>query len=110
MSDPRTLAALVDELLTVQEQMEPLKAREADLKARIRNAAEPGENAAGTHTVTLAPSRRLDLTAIAKAYPATEHPELYVLTPDTKKVRANLAPAAVDGFMKESGEPRVTIK
>lgn len=33
-----------------------------------------------------------------------------MLTPDTKKVRANLAPAAVDGFMKESGEPRVTIK
>ena len=110
MSDPRNLAALVDELLTVQEQMEPLKAREADLKARIRDAAEPGENAAGTHTITLAPSRRLDLTAIAKAYPAETYPQLYTSTPDTKKVRAAFAPAVLDGFMKESGEPRVTIK
>lgn len=107
MSD---LSTLVDDLLSVQEAMEPLKAREADLKARIREAAQPGENAAGAHTVTLTPNRRLDLAAVAKAYPATEHPELYRLEPTATNVRKHLAPADVDAFMKETGDPRVSIR
>jgi len=108
-----TLTALADQLARVQEQLGPLREREAALKAEIRSnlaSLGPGEYLAGDHLVVAAATRRLDPKLIEQDYPATTHPQFYKLTVDTAAVRRELAPAAVDEHMRIAGDMAITVR
>lgn len=106
-----TLTPIADRLAEITATKAALETEEKTLKAQIRNLAPgPDTYAAGTHVVTVSANRRLALDKLADDYPATEHPYLYALTPDAKKVRAHLAPDDVDRYMIPAGEDRITVR
>lgn len=107
------LAPLAEHLAEVQRAVAGLKREEAQIRAAIRaltDTAGPGTYGAGNHAITISLNRRLDLDAVAAAYPPAQYPNLYTLKPDTALVRANLTPAQVDDLMVEAGEPRITVR
>ena len=111
--DTDTLGKLADRLVKVQLALQPLRDEEAALKAQIREllaAKGPGKYAAGGHVVNAQATRRLDLDAIAKAYPANERPSLYTLKPDTKKVRASLPPDEIEQYMVTGGDLKIGLE
>lgn len=102
---------LITQLLQAQENLDTYKQLVDDLKAQIRAYyGEAGSHTVNGHTVSLSEQRRLDMNAIAQAYPADTHPELYVLMPDTKKVRTAIAPADLEQFNKPLGDLRLSVK
>lgn len=98
------LAPLAAELATVQEKINDLRDQESTLKAQILDLThgDPATYGAGNVDVIVSQASRLNLAAIAKAYPATTHPQLYALTPDTKAVRHYLAEADLEPFLTRS--------
>lgn len=107
------LAPLLNELADVQARLEPLKETEVDVKARIREALAtvgPGTYEAGGHVLNAGVTRRVDVDAVAAAHPVDTHPQLYRLVPDVAAIRANLAPAELDGFMTVAGDMRIGLK
>lgn len=106
-----TLAPIAARLVELANARATIEAEEKVLKAQIRDLVPgPDTYTAGTATITVAANRRLALDKVAADYPAAEHPYLYDLTPDTKKVRAKLSPADVDRYMVPVGEDRITVK
>lgn len=94
------LGPLLNELAGIQSRLEPLKEAEADVKARIREAVAavgPGTYEAGGHVLNAGITRRVDVDAVAQAYPVTDNPQLYKLVPDLAAIKKNLSPAVVEG-------------
>lgn len=77
-------------------------ALEANKAAILAATDGPDKYAAGPLTIEVTQASRLDLAAIAKAYPVNDHPQLYKLTPDTKAVRHHIAEADLDAFTVHS--------
>ena len=107
------LAPLAAEKATIDEQVAALTERRDTIVQAIRDlvaTSGPGTYGAGDREVVVQLNRRLDLAKLAADHPVESNPELYKLTPDTKLVRANLAPADVDRYMVPAGLDKVTVK
>lgn len=108
--DQGTLATLAAERAQLQEQAEQIRQALEVNKAAILAATDgPDTYAAGALTIEVTQASRLDLAAIAAAYPVTEHPQLYKLTPDTKAVRRHITEADLDTYTIRSA-PSVRLK
>ena len=105
------IAPVAAELATVQDKIKELTERADALKAILRDLTDgaPDSYAAGNLTVTISPNRRFDPAAFAAAYPVTQHPEFYKLTPDTTTVKAKVAPEVYESFMRQVGDVKVGL-
>lgn len=97
---------IADELEEVRARIKDLQAREKELTLEVR-ATVPRDGTFGP--VTVSTPRNLDAEAVARAYPVTTHPFLYVLKVDPAKAKAHLTEAVLDAF-KVDGTPRVSVK
>jgi hypothetical protein len=99
---------LVARYLDLTEQIEHLDNERAAVKAQLRDAG-PGRHATTYGvTVTVAANRRFDIDAAWTML--TPEQQALCVSPDAKKVRAQLAPALVESLMADAGEPRVTVR
>lgn len=89
-TDQRRLADAIADLDTTNQALEHLKQRKAELEDLIREFVPAGTKDAqyGNHTVTVTnPQRRLNTTALTKAFPVIEFPSLYKPSIDTAAVK-----------------------
>lgn len=94
----RNIEALIDERLSIDEQMELLNQRREEVNAAIAGLLPEGGQV-GETKVAVTRARRLDTRALTKAYPVAKNPELYRPTLDTKAVRRHVAEVDLDGYM-----------
>lgn len=80
---------LAAELVKLEEQIEPVTARIAGIKAQLaeRHPAK-GDYEAGDYKVRITIAARKDLKKIEADFPVRQHPSLYKPALDTKKVDA----------------------
>lgn len=104
------LDADVIRYLELAEQIEALQMQQNEIKARFRQL-DPGKHVAvGGVVVTVTPPPRSFNVDKAWSFLTDEQRALCV-SPDAKKVKAQLAPAIADTCMDEgTGEPRVMVK
>jgi hypothetical protein len=110
MSTPDAVAALVRDLAEVQAQKANLTEHEDSLKAALRAVAGVGTTKVGDLTLSISQSRKLDVDAVTRAYPADEYPEFYPASLDAKRFKAYVSPARHDELMVPNGEPRVSLR
>lgn len=101
-----------EELLEVQEKLKPLKEREEELKAKLRNLKAGTFGKFVTESgliVALQENRRIDPNKVVALYPLEVRPELYVTTPDVAKVRTHLAKVEIEKLTEHTGNAKVSV-
>ncbi len=100
----------VQRLLELQETRERIDAETAEIKTRLAASLTPGSHGIAGVTVTVsAPSRRFNVDKAWEALP--ESLRAVCVSPDAKKIKANLAPTVVDAFMEPGvGNPVVKVQ
>lgn len=105
------LAPLAVDLANALADAKKATQRADEIKAEIRAIVEahgPGDYAAGLETVRVTIAHSLDAKKVAADYPASAHPYLYKLAPDTKLVRAHLDEAQLERYLTPSA-PRIGL-
>lgn len=90
LTDQRRLTEALNDLDTINQTLDHLKQRKAELEDLVREFVPAGTKDAqyGNHTVTVTnPQRRLNTTALAKAFPVVQFPSLYKPSIDTTAVK-----------------------
>lgn len=102
-----TAADYLNELASLNAELEPLLARKAELEKYLRGLA-PGKYTNGVFDLTVSPSKRFNKKKFAEAFPIEKYPHLYkqpTPEPDTRAI----APAVKNQFSDEY-DARLTIK
>lgn len=108
-ADGEETTRLVSELAALQQALAGLTERIDYLKDVLRKLG-PGQHAAGDHTVTVTPFRRLDETKVREQFDPTVYPLLYKRVVDGPKLKATVPTQTYESLMSESGKARVSIK
>ena len=89
-------------LVDIKQQIDTLAGEKAQIEGWLRDQFQPGQTIeAGDHQITISrPTRRLNTSAIASAYPVVSWPDLY--TPTEKTLE--------DGGFYTEGAPTVRVK
>ncbi|NEG90583.1 hypothetical protein [Bifidobacterium aerophilum] len=97
-------------IAVIDSQIKELMEERDDLKSQIlMSHPDPGSYEAGALTVTVKTgAKRLDPRKLEQAYPADKYPQLYKATLDTKAVRSQFAPAALEAY-QTTGNPTVVV-
>ena len=101
---------LVEELADVQAQRADLGQREDTLKTAIRAIASMGSTRVGAITLSVVQARKLDVDLAERTYPATDYPELWVVSLDGKRLRAHVSPDAYSDLLTNNGDLRVSLR
>lgn len=99
--------SLLHELININNQLEPLKARKEEIEKYLRNMGN-GKYTGGVFDLTVSPSKRFNKRKFAEAFPHEAHPHFYKQAapePDPKL----LAPALKEQF-SDVYDSRLTIK
>lgn len=102
-----TLSSLLMELIEINNELEPLNARKADIEKHLKNL-EPGKYTNGPFDVVVSPSTRFNKKRFAEDFPFEKFPHFYKQTapePDTKQI----SPAA-KSLYSDQYENRISIK
>ncbi len=108
LSTANDLDACVRTYLDLVERIEALTAERDSAKAALRELEIGAHPTSFGVTVHVAANRRLDADAAYDALTAEQ--QALCQSPDAKKIREQLPPAAAEAFMREVGLPRVTVK
>lgn len=115
MTDPTTLeerlTPLAADLADALADEKKAKRRADEIKTEIRallDSEGPGDYAAGLETVRVTIAHTVDAKAIERDYPASAHPYMYRLSPDTKLVRAHLDEQQIERYLV-AGTPRIGL-
>jgi len=106
--NPLFLEELAEEYATIQAQVEPLVARQDEIKKHFRQLSR-GTHDIGGLAVTVSRNARLNTSALSKTYTPDTSPELYETKISTALVREHLDEEMIDGFTTE-GDPKVSVK
>ena len=109
---PDHLAQLAADLANANAEAKKAAQRADEIKTQIRDLLAthgPGQYDAHGLTVNATQARTIDPVRVAARYPATEHPYLYAMKPDVKKVRAMLDEAQLEDLLTDAGELRIAV-
>lgn len=107
-TEPQLIEELAEEYADLAADIEPKQARLEELKKQFR-ALQRGTHDIGGLVISVSANRRLNTKALESAYPASEHPELYKHSIDTKAAREHLGEEMVEDFTVES-ENKVSVR
>lgn len=107
MTATEKTSQLIDKYLDLKLQAESLTDQMDAIKERLAELHPDGIDT-GTHKVAISKPGRINEKALAEAFPAHDHPYLYSVKPDTKKVRAKFSPEQLEAFLT-FGKPSVRI-
>lgn len=101
---------LVAELVALEDQLEPIKARIEGIKAELaeRHPAK-GDYPAGDYKIKITVAQRLDAAKIEADYPVAQYPEFYRRAVDTTYAKAVLAKQGVLEQYQTSSAPSVKV-
>ena len=99
---------LIEKYLDLKEQGEKISEQMDLIKARLADLHPDGTETPDGHKVTISAAGRINEKALMVAFPAHDHPDLYAVKPVTAKVRAKIAPEALEQFLTY-GKPSVRI-
>lgn len=99
---------LVREYIALDHEIQPMKARQEEIKKVLRDLDMGTHDIAGAK-VTISRNARLDAKKFADAYPQDQYPSLYKSAPDNTEIKRVLPPAVIERLQTD-GEPRVSIK
>ncbi|RSX53965.1 hypothetical protein D2E25_0271 [Bifidobacterium goeldii] len=103
LQQAQRIAIIDNQIKELQEERESIK------QQILVSHPTPGTYEAGALTVTVKNgARRLDARKLEKAYPADKYPQLYKNALDTKMVRQQFAPAALEAYQTASS-PTVVV-
>lgn len=100
-------ADYLNELASLNAELEPLQARKAELEKYLRGLT-PGKYTNGVFDLTVSPSKRFNKKKFSEAFPFEKFPHLYkqpAPEPDTRAI----APSVKNHFSDEY-DARLTIK
>lgn len=101
---------LVDELVALEEQLEPIKARIEGIKAELAERhPDKGDYPAGDYKIKVTISQRLDAKKIEDDYPVTQYPEFYKRAVDTTYAKAVLQKQGVLEQYQVASAPSVKV-
>lgn len=107
-TEPQLIEELAEEYAALAAEVEPKQARMDDIRKHFR-ALDRGTHDLGGLVISVSANRRLNTKALAEAYPASEHGELYKQAIDTKAAREHLGEDMIEDFTSES-ENKVSVK
>lgn len=102
-------ARILARLAELNAKIGDLTAEAESLKAELRGLPAGDYAVGGAPAVRILPTRRFDAAAALATFPVDQRPAFVKVDIDAAALRKKLTPEQVEGFMVESGKPKVVL-